>query len=84
MTTEDLILGEQLQASIASTEALIESITTLLADADAMDTAVVLVTATGYTSISVGAEADAREMLEAKKTELETTLASLEAQFAAL
>ena len=81
MTEENLELGNTIIARLASITAAIAAIDALLADADALDTAALVVTADGYSSLTVGDTTAARTELGTKKTALEAEATALQTQF---
>ena len=84
MTEEELQQGNDLLALIAATQAQIDSIIALLADESFISGAILKVAASGYDDIVVGDSSDASDALNGKKSDLETTLASLQEQFSRL
>lgn len=86
MTEEELTTGNDLIALINATQGEIDAITELLANETAMSSALLNVTSTEgiITTITVGDSSDAIDALNGKKTDLETTLASLQEQFSRL
>ncbi len=81
MTGDELILANQLSALIATKTAEIAILTELLADDEALATVLVIVTATGYSNVTVGDATDGRTLLDTKKSALEAELAELQEQF---
>lgn len=84
MTEEDLDLGNTIIARITAIETEIAAIDALLADADALAAATLVVATGGYSNIEVGDAADARSALDAQKTALEAEATALQTQFDAL